>query len=536
MGRIRPAYWWLVPAIFVARFSAAAYVTGVAYAADWEGNWESSTGKWVGTITYVFDDTGQRAWTEAEKKVVEEAIQEWEDLPDSDIDLEPVNATDEADIALKWDDPPSGDGETAAEITGADGDDPPTGVNFNPKPDAGWYVDDDPTTDEPRPLVRWDLLSVAKHEIGHILGLKHVKDESASMDSWGPGDRQRLTESDQSAARNLYPILAPEDIVPAGSDLFETDSSTTFQDFSETPIPAGFFDPGSESFAGTISFKGVPIDPSQYGTTDTIVRREADALLPPPYPSSDTIPIELVGLSLQSVSPIQVQVGNTRQIWDVKVGVSPSVDSIGEMTITKVGTEGGTFSSTLHVQPVFTFTRLTDGAVRQLDTGTMGLPPLEFASNDVPWRRTCPPEVLQVPGVTTDTFCASVDDEGKVLTEEQAVLAKHGVRPGQPAPPAITTNDGFLITYTGRLEVPTGGTLEATFEIITPEGKPAKGTLAASLGDPPSDARASHASGELDAEGVVSLFFDVKWPAGITKLYISHLGVVYEVTEITVIP
>ena len=105
-----------------------------------------------------------------------------------------------------------------------------------------------------------------------------------------------------------------------------------------------------------------------------------------------------------------------------------------------------------------------------------------------------------------------------------------------PEPPFIITDDGFRIIYSGPLQVQIGARLEATFQIITPEGLPAKGTLAASLGDPPSDRKASHASGELDTEGKVTLSFDVNWPAGTTKLYVSHGGKVYEVTEITVNP
>lgn len=243
----------------------------------------------------------------------------------------------------------------------------------------------------------------------------------------------------KTAAENLYPIVAPEDIVPAGFDLFETDSSTSFYDFSQTPIPADFFGPGSDPFTGSVEMGGKEIDPDQLGTTDTIVERLSVMHLPPPYPSSDMIPIELVELSLVSVEPIVVPVGRTIQVWNVNVGVSHVVDSKGEMTITKVNNEGGTFDSVLYVQPLFTFTRVADGAVRQLDTGALGLPPLEFVAKDVPWRRTCPPEVLKVPGVTTEFFCASVDDDGKVLTEQQARLAKHGVKPGQPAPPKTAT-------------------------------------------------------------------------------------------------
>ncbi len=105
-----------------------------------------------------------------------------------------------------------------------------------------------------------------------------------------------------------------------------------------------------------------------------------------------------------------------------------------------------------------------------------------------------------------------------------------------PKPPFIITIDGFRVTYTGPLQAQTGRTLEATFQIITPDGLPAKGTLDASLGDPPSDRKASHASGELDAEGKITLLFNVNWPAGTTKLYISFGGKVYEVTEITITP
>ena len=102
--------------------------------------------------------------------------------------------------------------------------------------------------------------------------------------------------------------------------------------------------------------------------------------------------------------------------------------------------------------------------------------------------------------------------------------------------PPIITDDGFHVAYRGPLEVQAGGTLEATFLILTPEGKPAKGILNASLGDPPSDPRASHASGELDSEGKVTLEFNVNWPAGTTKLYISHEGKVYEVAVIIINP
>jgi hypothetical protein len=199
----RQLIWFLLPLVVLASVILHEAPSAEGRGVKWQGNWDASTGHWVGTIRWSFDDGGQRAWTDAEKRVVREAIQEWEDLPDSNVRFDEV--TDNPNVTFSWDEPPSGDGETAGEMTGAQGDDPPTGAVFNPNPDAGWYVDADPTTDEPIPDGRWDLLSVAKHEIGHVLGFKHSFGTPEVMDTWGPDDRQHLTESDERAAAHLYP-------------------------------------------------------------------------------------------------------------------------------------------------------------------------------------------------------------------------------------------------------------------------------------------------------------------------------------------
>jgi hypothetical protein len=53
----------------------------------------------------------------------------------------------------------------------------------------------------------------------------------------------------------------PGGIYP-GIDLFVTpNGGATFQDFSTTPIPAGFFGPGSDPFTGKVVYGGQPIAP-----------------------------------------------------------------------------------------------------------------------------------------------------------------------------------------------------------------------------------------------------------------------------------
>jgi hypothetical protein len=105
-----------------------------------------------------------------------------------------------------------------------------------------------------------------------------------------------------------------------------------------------------------------------------------------------------------------------------------------------------------------------------------------------------------------------------------------------PLPPVIFTNDGFRIVYTGALEAQAGGTLEVVFQVFGPDEQPAQGTFFATLGDPPSDPRATHANGQLDREGRIALSLNVNWLAGITKLYCGFHDQVYEVATITINP
>ncbi len=204
------------------------------------------------------------------------------------------------------------------------------------------------------------------------------------------------------------------DVIP-GLDLLETDPANTFYDFSISPIPADFFGPGSAPLGGIIQLKGLPLDPANQGTTDTIVRRKDPANLPG-NGSSDTIAIEMVELSLTSAQPVTVTFPDGPELWDLKVDLSPVQPSQGTMTITKTDENGGTFTSELNVQPKFIFARQGDGELRVLDTGALGLPPTQLMSPDTSWDYDCQPPQLIAPG----DFCPG-------STEHQGAGATHTV-------------------------------------------------------------------------------------------------------------
>lgn len=103
------------------------------------------------------------------------------------------------------------------------------------------------------------------------------------------------------------------------------DSVLLGSDYLET-IPLTFFDFGGP--IGSVALVGRPINPPLLGSTDTIVQRKADASLPA-VGSTDTVPIELVQLSLVSASPVTIGPA----FFDVFVHLTPSASSTGTATI-----------------------------------------------------------------------------------------------------------------------------------------------------------------------------------------------------------
>ena len=151
--------------------------------------------------------------------------------------------------------------------------------------------------------------------------------------------------------------------VTAGYDMLRTVSPVTWNFGAPplTPIPPGFFGPGSDPFPGSITLVGQPLVtfpgcPGPLGQTDTVIQRAQPAALPG-IPSSDTVQIEIVGLSLVSSAPIVVTYGGgSPTTWDVRMSVSPLTPSQGQMAITKTNGNGGTFNSAIQILPLFTFT------------------------------------------------------------------------------------------------------------------------------------------------------------------------------------
>lgn len=175
--------------------------------------------------------------------------------------------------------------------------------------------------------------------------------------------------------------------IPPGDDWWATDEAPVVQfggpDYP--PIPADFFEPGSEPFEGVVQFGGGAIDPG-VGDADTIVRRLAPLELFD-VGSTDVILIEMVSLSLKSVAPITA----AGRAWNVELTVPPP-DPDGTMIVRKTHPTGGTFDATIYVQPVFVFTRVDGiGPPRYFDPGVV----IEFSSQQSKDWVTIPPPYVQ---------------------------------------------------------------------------------------------------------------------------------------------
>ncbi len=214
--------------------------------------------------------------------------------------------------------------------------------------------------------------------------------------------------------------------IPAGDDCWSTECGTTKFTFCENPIPADFFDPGSDPFDGDLGLGG------SVSGADTLVERLGDLDLSGLAPTAATVPIQLVELSLQSCAPITVTFGGgSPEDWDVDVDLSGASVPNGALDVTRTHDNGGTFSSEFNVHPIFTFTRQADGQTRVLDAvNDLGIGPFLLESiGSVPWVNDLDP--------TTGASTCSTDfhpgvDQNHETTDTQCCRPTGHATPGQP--------------------------------------------------------------------------------------------------------
>jgi hypothetical protein len=148
------------------------------------------------------------------------------------------------------------------------------------------------------------------------------------------------------------PVLAGDDVVRQGVDLWSTVAGFAQASFAGDPIPADFFCPGSKPFDGTIIFKGKPlvVEPAgSLGSIDTVVRRLDDAAFDEKGEAATRI--QLMALSLVSAKPVETACGR----YDVAVGLAGEQPTT-TMRIRRTGADGGTYLAplALDVKVVFT--------------------------------------------------------------------------------------------------------------------------------------------------------------------------------------
>lgn len=166
------------------------------------------------------------------------------------------------------------------------------------------------------------------------------------------------------AASLSLPVLAADRVIYNGIDAWITPGDgATSVDFSNTPIPAGFFCQNSEPFTGRIALKGTPIAtgvPGALGRTDTIVQRLDDASFSKKGVAETRVQVR--ALSLQSIQPVKTACG----LFTATVSLDGE-QPITQMRIVRDSAKGGRFLAPLALNVKVSFRPVGQAAAEPLE-------------------------------------------------------------------------------------------------------------------------------------------------------------------------
>ncbi len=172
--------------------------------------------------------------------------------------------------------------------------------------------------------------------------------------------------------------LTAAPVIERGSDVFTTvDNGTSFYDFADDPIPAGFFCRNSPAFTGRVTFKGLPLEtavPGQLRGADTVIARLDDATFD--ESGRAVTRVQFQALSLVSSSPLQTPCG----AFHVHVSLA-GTQRVTTMSIYRSHERGGTFVAPLAVDVRLRFVPVAGRASRPLELSGS----FTFPAQSLPW-------------------------------------------------------------------------------------------------------------------------------------------------------
>ncbi len=243
----------------------------------------------------------------------------------------------------------------------------------------------------------------------------------------------------------LLPTSALAITVAPGLEFYQCEpGQCTFEFSGPTTIPQGFFGPGSEPFVGTVAFTGQvilsqPGCTGDIGVAHVILRRTESADLPFPG-TTDQVPLEVVGFSLLSVSPIEVEFqGGINQAWRISWENSDTSPSETLIQLFAYLSESLIYRmDETPSRPYLVFERLSDGERREIDASDVQWDAFAdvFVAPNVPWRETGDlGEVVQPD--CAGNFVGSYDGD-PIITVYQGQHGKLVMRPAPPSQPIAT--------------------------------------------------------------------------------------------------
>jgi hypothetical protein len=210
--------------------------------------------------------------------------------------------------------------------------------------------------------------------------------------------------------------LAAAPVISRGVDTFTTTANgSTFYDFAQTPIPAGFFCSKSAQFSGRVVLRGVPLAtdvPGALHQADTVIERLDDAT----FDGSGvaTTRIQFKALSLASVTPLKTGCGAFNVYVSLAGKQRPTV-----MRIYQTEDGGGHFVAPLAVDAKMTFVPVrAREAARNLEL----VGSFTFPATSIPWAREG--------GLESKRLASARVDTNGDLTPDTLIFGSSGFAPG----------------------------------------------------------------------------------------------------------